>query len=90
MTEQTPTKPPQQPDAAAAEEPQQPGAPLKRQHAMRAAAWAQFTGSMGTMPVSQARRLSPKDIGVHFGPVMDEAQFEAYRKAQGGNVRVLK
>ena len=54
------------------------------------AAWARFTGGMATMPVSQARRLRPEDIGVHLGPVMDEAQFEAYRRAQAGNVRVLK
>ena len=72
---------PQRPPSA----PQQPGAPLKA-----ARAWASFVGGMQTMPAEQARRLDPKDIGVHVGPVMDEAQFEAYRKARGGSVRVLR
>lgn len=79
---------PQRPSPAAA--PSAPNAPAKPTAAQ---AWASFVGGMGTMSEEAARRLDPKkDIGVHLGPVMDEAQFEAYRRARagaGGVVRVL-
>lgn len=79
----TPPRPPSKPAAA-------PDAPSKPTAAQ---AWASFVGGMGTMSEEAARRLDPtKDIGVHLGPVMDEAQFEAYRRAragEGGVVRVL-
>ncbi len=83
MTTPEPTTPPRPPVQTP---PQPPGAPIKT----AAEAWASFVGGMGVMPAEEARRLDPKkDIGVHLGPVMDEAQFEAYRKARGGAVRVL-
>lgn len=60
-----------------------PGAPAKRR-LDKHAAWGEFVGGMSTMPAKDARKLKAQDIGVHVGPVMDEAQFEAYRKARRG------
>lgn len=71
-----------------------PSAPVKAPKAKRSLqkheAWAEFVGGMDTMPADQASKLAPKDIGVQFGPIMDEAQFEAYRKARKGRVHVMK
>lgn len=82
-----PSAAPQPQDAAP------PPAPSKASRAKKSLqkheAWAQFVGGMETMPVDDARKLQPKDIGVQMGPVMDEAQFEAYRKARAGQVRVI-
>lgn len=90
----TPTTTPQTPAPAPAATPREaPGAPSKAAKAARHVAWADFTASMATMPLQDARKLKPQDISMHMGPVMDEAQFEAYRKArqaQGANVTVLK
>jgi hypothetical protein len=52
-----------------------------------AAAWADVVDDMDTMPVQDARALKPKDIGVHFGPMMTAEEFAEYRKTR--NVRVL-
>jgi hypothetical protein len=96
-TPTTTTQTPQTPAPAPAASPREaPGAPAKAAKAAKAArhvAWADFTASMATMPLQDARKLKPQDIIMHMGPVMDEAQFEAYRKArqaQGANVTVLK
>lgn len=81
------------PAAASAAPPDQPpSAPVKAKRCLeKHEAWSQFVGGMETMPVDRARTLAPKDMGVQFGPVMDEKQFEAYRKARGaGRVHVLK
>lgn len=68
-----------------------PGAPLKaKRPPEKHVAWADFVDGMETMPLEQASALTPRDIGVQFGPAMDEAQFAAYRKARGGNVRILR
>lgn len=55
----------------------------------KSVAWADMVDGMDTMPVAQARRLTPSDINVGFGPIMDEREFEAYRKARGNKVRVV-
>lgn len=82
------------PSAAAPGAPsdQPPNAPVKAKRCLeKHEAWSQFVGGMETMPVKEARTLAPKDMGVQFGPVMDERQFEEYRKARGpGRVHVLK
>ena len=51
-------------------------------------AWADYVDSQDTMDVDEARKLKAKDIGVQFGPVMDEAQFAEYRKSR--NVKVIR
>lgn len=76
-----PTTPPRAPPAASS----QPSAPIKPH-----LAWARFRQDMDTMPVDQARKLRPQDIGVQFGPIMDEKQFEEYQKARKGKVHVIR
>lgn len=55
-----------------------PGAPLKS----KVGAWGEFVDGLETMPARDARKLKAKDVGVHLGPIMDEAQFKAYREAR--------
>lgn len=64
-----------------------PGAPAKRRPEKHVE-WTEFVGGMSTMPAKDARKLKPQDIGMHMGPMMDEAQFEAYRKSRQ-NVHVV-
>lgn len=63
-----------------------PGAPLKSGKEKHEA-WSEFVDGMSTMPIKDARKLKGKDIGVHFGPIMDEAQFKAYREARAAASR---
>lgn len=65
-----------------------PGAPAKRR-LDKHAAWGEFVDGLKTMPAKDARKLKAQDMGVHFGPIMDEAQFEAYRKSRQGGVHVV-
>lgn len=65
--------------------PKPPNAPVKT---VVSKAWADYVDSKDTMPVSQAANLSSKDIGVQFGPIMDEAQFAEYRKRR--NVKIIR
>jgi len=47
-------------------------------------------GSLGTMPVEDAKKLKAKDIGYSFGTPMTEEEFLAYRARRGAsNVTVL-
>lgn len=52
-------------------------------------AWADMVDDMETMPVEQARRLRPSDMGVKIGPIMDERQFQEYCKTRGNRVQVI-
>ena len=83
------TPPAKQPAAQPPADP--PGAPLKpaKKKAVHEA-WADMVDSMDTMSVDEAKALRPQDFGVHLGPIMDEKQFEAYKKARAGHVRVLR
>ena len=86
-TTQRPETPPLQNPAT-----QPPPIAADRAKAMKAkgvaAAWADVVDEMDTMPVQDARALKPKDIGVHFGPMMTAEEFAEYRKTR--NVRVMK
>ena len=53
-------------------------------------AWADMVDEMDTMPVEAAKRLKPSDVGVRFGPLMDERQFQEYCKARGNRVQVIQ
>ncbi len=35
------------------------------------------------------KNVNPKDIGVSFGPVMDEATFKEYQKRKDGRLNVI-
>ena len=35
------------------------------------------------------KTVDPKDIGVSFGPVMDEATFKEYQKRKDGRMKVI-
>ena len=82
MSQPSPSSPPpsQQTSKAPEETPRKP----------KHVAWADMVDSMDTMSVEDARALSPRDMGVHFGPIMDEKQFEAYRRARKGQVRIVR
>ena len=48
-------------------------------------------GSLGTMPVEDAKKLKAKDIGFSFGMPLTEEEFLAYRARRGAsNVTVLR
>ena len=36
-----------------------------------------------------AKTVNPKDIGVSFGPVMDEATFKEYQRRKDGRLNVI-
>ena len=61
-------------------------APAKEKHV----SWADVIDDMDTMPVEEAQRLSPSDIGVQFGPIMDERQFQEYQRTRKNKVRVIR
>ena len=65
--------------------------------ASAASAWSHMVGEMkrASTQVDWSKidlaRLTPKDIGVHMGPMMTEEQFKAYRARAGpGSVHVVK
>jgi hypothetical protein len=48
-------------------------------------------GSLGTMPVEDAKKLKAKDIGFSFGMPLTEEEFLEYRARRGAsNVTVLR
>lgn len=53
-------------------------------------AWADMVDDMDTMPVDQAKRLKPSDVGVKFGPIMDEHQFREYCSARPNRTHVIQ
>lgn len=78
---QTPVQPPSEPPTSP------PGAPIK--HRSRAQTWAQIVCGMQTMPVEDAKKLKPDDIGVCMAPFMlTEEEMEEYRRHRA-NVCVL-
>lgn len=80
-----PSSPPARPGTA-------PSAPTKAKKPVAGAhvAWADFVDGMNTMPVADAQRLKPKDIGFQLGPMMTEEEFEAYQRSRNGNVRIIR
>lgn len=52
--------------------------------------WADMVDDMETMPVEQARRLKPSDMGVKLGPIMDEKQFREYCNTRNKKVQIIK
>lgn len=39
---------------------------------------------------SNVTKVDPKDIGVSFGPVMDELTFKKYQEMKQGRMKVMK
>ena len=83
--------------AFAATAAKQDGGQDREQQASAASAWSHMVGEMkrASTQVDWSKidlaRLTPKDIGVHMGPMMTEEQFKAYRARAGpGGVHVVK
>lgn len=82
---QTPTHPP----AELSDAP--PNAPVKCKKPISAhTAWADFVDTMEKMPIEEAQRLTADDVNMHVGPIMDEQQFEEYRKTRRNKVKIIR
>jgi len=52
--------------------------------------WESKTQEMKKTAVANVTTVDPKDIGVSFGPVMDEATFRKYQERKQGRMKVMK
>ena len=89
MTGVPPETPPRPADADADAPPPAP-TKVARPQARPQETWSEVVQGMQTMPVEEARKLNPRDIGVRMGPIMDEAQFREYCKMRKTRVRIIE